>query len=261
MIVLKGLAAVYGDLWFDEEPPRHPGVDIFRYYCRQSRIPNARCVPFLSMVTDLSAGTDPAADFTRDCRYKIRRADSKDGLKLEWITDCATRLDEFQTFFNAFARQKGHEPCDEPWLHAANKAGQLTLAAAVRDGEPLVWHAYLTAAKVSWLHYSGSCFRDKENDYRSLVGRANRWLHWRALMQFQEAGMMRYDWGGMFEDESAPERAGINGFKRSFGGRLERTYNCTLPVTFRGQVYVPLRNAWNNRKAMLWAKNAGAQHA
>ena len=162
-----------------------------------------------------------------------------------------TRLEEFREFFDAFARQKSHEPCDRQWLRAACDARQLVLTLASREGEALVWHAYLIAGQAAWLQYSGSCFRDKETDYRALVGRANRWLHWRDILQFKELGMLRYDWGGLFEDESAPERAGINAFKRSFAGRLEHSYDCTVPVTLKGRIYLPLRDAWHNRKMVL----------
>ncbi len=71
------------------------------------------------------------------------------------------------------------------------------------------------------------------------------------MLRFKGMGMERYDWGGLFEDESVPERAGINNFKRSFGGRRERTYDCTLPVTFKGRIYLPLRDAWRRRKSIL----------
>ena len=80
------------------------------------------------------------------------------------------------------------------------------------------------------------------------------------MLGFKEMGMVRYDWGGLFEDESTPERAGINGFKRSFGGRIERTYNCLVPVTLRGRLYLPLRDAWRNRKIAQPLREASAEN-
>jgi GNAT acetyltransferase-like protein len=251
MIRIDGRGAKYGDVWFDEEPAADCGVDIVRYRRRSAPIARARCAPLLSMVTDLAAGAEAiAAAFGKDCRYKIRRAESKDELAAEFILDPAGRLDEFRAFFDTFARQKGHEPSDAQWLRAACDARQLVLTTAARHGEALVWHAYLVAGKSAWLQYTGSCFRDRENDYRALVGRANRWLHWKDMLQFKERGLTRYDWGGMFEDESAPDRAGINEFKRSFGGQAERSYDCTVPLTLRGRVYLPLREAWRKRRAI-----------
>ena len=64
------------------------------------------------------------------------------------------------------------------------------------------------------------------------------------MLRFKQAGIERYDWGGLFEDETAPGNAGINNFKRDFGGRQVRTYDCTVPVTLRGRVWLGLRDAW-----------------
>ena len=251
MIRIKSRGALYGEVWYDEEPPGDSGVDIVRYCQREAPIADARCTPFLSLVTDLSVGEDAIMDkFGKDCRYKIRRADTKDGLRMEFITDPESRLDEFRAFFDAFARQKSLPPSDHRWLVAACKARQLVLTSASQNGEALVWHAYVTSGKAARLQYTGSYFRNRENDYRALVGRANRWLHWREMLQFKDMGIDRYDWGGLFEDESAPERAGINQFKRDFGGRQVRSYDCTVPVTLRGRIWLSLRDAWHRRKSV-----------
>jgi hypothetical protein len=45
----------------------------------------------------------------------------------------------------------------------------------------------------------------------------------------------------MFADESTPERAGINRFKRSFGGTPVLAYECSVPVTLRGRVWLTVR--------------------
>lgn len=252
MIRIKGRAAVYGEVWYDEEPPRDSGVDILVYRQRAAPVVAGRTTPFLTMVTDLSVEEDAITEkFGKDCRYKIRRAETKDGLSMEFITDPASRLDEFRAFYDAFARQKAVAPSYQQWLVAACKARQLVLTSASRNGEALVWHAYLTCGTAAWLEYTGSCFRDKDNDFRALVGRANRWLHWKEMLRFKEMGIERYDWGGLFEDESAAERAGINQFKKDFGGQPVRTYDCTVPVTIKGRIWLPLRNAWRSRTAIF----------
>jgi hypothetical protein len=246
MIRINGRGVVYGEVWYDEEPPSDSGVDIVVYRHRDAPIAHAPYTPFLSMVTDLSVGEDAIMEkFGKDCRYKIRRAEARDGLRLELIPDPESRLDEFRAFYDAFARQKSLPPCDPKWLLAACKARQLALTSVSQSGAALVWHAYVMCANAARLQYTASCFRNRESDYRALVGRANRWLHWRAMLQFKQMGLQRYDWGGLFEDESVPERAGINRFKKDFGGRQERTYDCTAPVTLRGRIWLVLRNAWH----------------
>src|SRR5215510_12526791 len=144
MIRIAGRGAVYGELWYEEELPRDSGVDIVLYRQKESPIEGARTVPFLSIVTDLCDDADTIMGrFGKDCRYKVRRADTKDGLSMEFITEPEARLDEFRSFFDAFAKQRSHWPCDLRWLRAACAAGQLVLTSASQSGEALVWHAYL----------------------------------------------------------------------------------------------------------------------
>jgi lipid II:glycine glycyltransferase (peptidoglycan interpeptide bridge formation enzyme) len=250
MILLRGRAATYGELWFDEAPPAATDVDILQYRFRGAPVENARATPLLTLLTDLAPEEGALLErFGKDCRYKIRRADAKDGLAFEYGAEPARRSGAFAEFFDAFARQKGHAPCDRAWLRAACDAGQLALSAAYRDDIALVWHAHVLCAGTAGLQYTASHFRGQDNEFRALVGRANRWLHWQEMRRFKSMGLTRYDWGGLFPDESTPERAGINRFKRDFGGEETRVYECTGPVSARGRVYLPLRDAWRRLAA------------
>lgn len=246
MIRVRGKAAWYGEVWFDGMPPRRAGVDILVLRCRRAPFPGVRCVPGFTLVSDLAPDPDSLlAVFTPDCRYKVRRAGSRDGLHDSFFGTPRDRLESFADFYDRFAHQKGLPPCDRAWLAAACRAGRLALTAASDGaGEALVWHAYVHTARVARLQYSASCFRDKDTLQRSLIGRANRWLHWRDMLAFRARGVREYDWGGVFPDDATPERAGINAFKRSFGGRRETRYDCTVPLTLKGRLYLPLRDLW-----------------
>src|SRR5712691_2621025 len=106
MIRINGRGAVYGEVWYDEELPGNSGVDIVLHRQRAAPIANARVAPFLSLVTDLSVDEDAiTGKFGKEARYKIRRAETKDGLGIEFFVDPESRLDEFRAFFDAFARQ------------------------------------------------------------------------------------------------------------------------------------------------------------
>jgi len=238
-------ALVYGELWFDEEQSDGEDVDVLVYRRRRSPLAGHDNQVYQSLVTPLDVAEDEiAAHLDETCGYQVRRAEQRDELQLYASADPAADLERFRTFFNAFAKQKSLAPADGAWLAAACAAGQLALIAAKKEGEVLVWHAYLRCGTTASLHHSASWFRQGDKAYRALVGRANRWLHWRSMRWFREAGLRRYDWGGMFEDESTPERAGINRFKRSFGGTPERRYDATLARSVRGRVLLPLREAW-----------------
>jgi hypothetical protein len=245
VILLRGRGASYGELWFDEAPPADTGVDIFQYRFRGAPVANTRARPLLSMVSDLAPQEVEILErFGKDCRYKIRRAETKDGLRLESTFEPGRRLDAFADFFDAFAQQKGHARCDRHWLRAASDAGQLALSAAYRGEDALVWHAHVLCGTTAGLQYTASHFRGQDNDFRALVGRANRWLHWKDMLTLKSMGFQRYDWGGLFPDESTPERAGINRFKRDFGGEEIRLYEWSAPASLRGRLYLPLREAW-----------------
>ncbi|HEX6004932.1 MAG TPA: GNAT family N-acetyltransferase [Burkholderiales bacterium] len=249
MIRYSGRAATYGELWFDEELPQSSDIDIALYRQRRYPLPGSDVTPMLSLVVDLCRAPESImAGFGKDCRYKINRAEARDALAMEFVTEPHTRLDEFRSFYDAFAAEKGLRPCYEAWMRGACAARQLVLTCATHQGEPLVWHALIVAGKSAWLQYTGSCFRNRDNQYRALVGRANRWLHWQEMLRFSALGLACYDWGGLFADESLPERAGINRFKKEFGGTTVSRYDCITPVTFRGRVWLRLRNAWRERR-------------
>src|SRR5882672_3567653 len=250
MICVGGRGAVYGEVWYDEEPPRRAPVDIVVFRQRRSPAVDRPSCPRLSLVTDLSVAAHLLTmPFGKDCRYKVKRADARDRLEMQYIAEPRPRLEEFQQFFDAFAGQRMLEPCDQPWLTAACEARQLSLSVASRDGESLVWHAYVIAGSTAGLMYSASHFREGDNEYRALVGRANRWLHWRDMLALRDLGLLRYDWGGLFDDESTPDRAGINGFKRDFGGAQQQSFDSTLATSLRGRIYLPLRDAWRRLTA------------
>ena len=60
----------------------------------------------------------------------------------------------------------------------------------------------------------------------------------RDMLGFRKIGITQYDWGGLFEDETVPEHAGVNRFKCDFGGRRQHTYNCTVPMTMKGRLFL-----------------------
>src|SRR5882672_8840530 len=136
MICVGGRGALYGEVWYDEVAPRDARVDIMVFRQRQSPEPAGSSALRSSLVTDLSIPAEQLMHrFGSDCRYKIRRADARDRLQMEFIAEPGQRLEDFRRFFDAFAAQRTLAPCDQRWLTAACKARQLVLAVASRDGE------------------------------------------------------------------------------------------------------------------------------
>lgn len=243
MITIRGRFSTYGEIWFDEDPPPEANVDILIFRSRPTPLDSAECAPFQSLVSDLTPEPDVLMSrFGGTNRYKVKRAESKDELTFEFMTEAAPPLDEFCSFYDDFAAQKKLPASYRRGLEAACAARQLVLTSASRGAGRVVWHAYVRSQSTAALLHSASHFRDKEGIDRALVGRANRWLHWKDMLAFKAIGIARYDWGGMFDDESVAEQASVNNFKREFGGVPVQTYNCTLAQTLRGRTYTVIRS-------------------
>lgn len=100
-----------------------------------------------------------------------------------------------------------------------------------------MYHAnYVHGGRARLLH-SASHFRNSnDSGYRNMVGRANRWLHWKALLRFKASGHTCYDWGGWYDGTDDDARLNINRFKEGFGGEKQLTYNGKLLLTAKAKV-------------------------
>jgi hypothetical protein len=230
----KGLH--YCEVWFNEQPDSAADIVIWRQ--RGEAMPGARCEPFHTLLVDLTQPQDALLTaIHKDSRYEIRRAEKSDGIVAEHYPQPAELLEAFQTFYNAFAQQKGLPLLDRVSLQRSCHAGHLVLSRIMREGNPMLWHAYYCAAGRARLLYSASLFRDLDSGQRNLIGRANRYLHWRDMLDFKAAGFYTYDLGGWSPPESGDaEKLRINQFKEEFGGLVSVEFNCVYPASIKGRV-------------------------
>lgn len=144
MIIIRGRVATYGALWFDEEIPVRPDVDILLLSNRYEAVPSRRCVPFLTLVNDLTLPEERLfSGFSRTTQYEIRRAGARDALEHSLLTEPAAHLQAFCDFYDRFAATRSLFPIYRREVSAACEAGKLVLSAASHAGTPIVWHAYL----------------------------------------------------------------------------------------------------------------------
>jgi hypothetical protein len=230
--------------WFDE-PVTPPLPDIV--ILRQSRRRPASGPVSLkkSLVNDLTLPEEEIfANFSRSCRYNIRRAESKD--LAECVMNSApapSDVDEFIAFYADFARQKGLAPLSPKRFSAIAEDGRLRISHAVLAGSVVARHAYVTAGDIVEADFSASLFRTADKETRAAIGRTNRLLNWRDMQFFKAAGFRQFDWGGLFQDENKPERKGINDFKREFGGVEVQYFEGYEAHTALGQVIMQLMPA------------------
>lgn len=100
---------------------------------------------------------------------------------------------------------------------------------ARHEGNPIVMHSYLIdnedRGRVRLLH-SASHFRSLlSSQERALVGRANRFLHYKDMLYFRNKGFSTYDFGGISIDDNDEEQKKIGAFKRGFGGLIVEESN------------------------------------
>lgn len=223
------------DLFFaDGQGLPSAGVDLI--HAVQSPTPGAGATDFHTSLIDL--GHDEARlleGISKGFRYEIRRAADKDGLLTQFsaVLDAPT-LARFADHYDAFAAGKGIARANRTKL-AALAARQALVLATVTEPEgngPGRWlaaHLYLVDGRRARLYHSASAAADGAE--RQRVGRANKLLHWRALLHFKAEGFTTYDMGGISMGETLKA---IDDFKQAFGGELTREYNCLLPVTWKG---------------------------
>ncbi len=229
------------EVWFEESPPA--GADIA--ICRNGyHLPAgaAHAEASSTLLLDLTADAGAILrGFKPDCRYEIRRAE-KDGVRCEFLAaPDAAAVAEFCRFHDCFARSKHRPPCSSDQLQHLCRRGALALSCArSAAGDALVWHAYVHWEQHTRLLHSASRFREQqESAQRSLIGRANRALHWADVRAFQALGCRALDLGGWANDSE--EQARISQFKEEFGGRRVARYDAIVGLTWLGRCAVRLQ--------------------
>ena len=246
MITYRKKLCRIGELWFDEEPG-DARVDVVRFFQRPAPLPGVHCEEFYSLVIDLGQDLEAIlADLDADVRYRLRRAE-RDGLVYERC-DPGDRalLAGFCHFYDEFASLKGLPPINRArlWAYASQGALELSRVGTAGNGT-LVWHAYYRGGqRVRGLHSASLYRRSADSSHRSLVGRANSYLHWQDMVTFKAEGIIWYDMGGWYPGRADAAKLGINKFKEDFGGRLVRGFNGETGVTGKGRLLLWLRDAW-----------------
>lgn len=243
MIRHKGRGVTIGEIWFDDALDTN-GVDVLVFRQRSSPMDKGTWTDFPTIVTDLSEDADRIfSRIKRASRQEIRRCE-RDGLTIDhWYPADAAALTAFLEFYNAFAAVKGRPEISENDLRRYLGAGILALSRASLEGRALCWHAYLAqAGRARGLLSASGRFDDDSSIHRSAVGRANRFLHWRDMLFFKNAGLNVYDLGGWYPGTDDQALLKVNQFKEEFGGTTIRQFDCKMGITLKGKLYLLLQD-------------------
>jgi hypothetical protein len=163
-------------------------------------------------------------------------------------------MNAFEQMYNQFAAMKGLPRLNRARMDSMAAAGVLDLSAAKDpQGNVLVYHAnYRDRHRATGIELPSLYRAHLESTARNLVGRANRYLTWNDILRYREEDLKCFDFGGWYYGTD-PGMLRINDFKRGFGGKVLREYQCEEMRTFKGW-------AVSQTAAVLdWARRIGAR--
>jgi hypothetical protein len=208
----------YAQKWFSRDARFRDSFRLVAYFQYRGGTPPGLFVrhPFSTVLIDLQREPEVIqADMHRNVRAEIRRAD---GEGISWEKGLAE--DVFVEFHNSFARERGIMGIDVSQLRSFGSA--LLLTRATKGERTLAQHAYVVdpvESRARFLYSSSGRFEGTDS---ALVGRANRWCHWKDMIHLRSLGIRTYDLGGIAVGAGAEAVSGINDFKLRFGGATVR---------------------------------------
>ena len=170
-----------------------------------------------------------------------------------WLQPDRIVLDEFFSFHRQFMGERGFGTAAPHWMLGYNAQGALTLTrASTPDGKTLVWHSYYRNPIWARQLHSVSLFASQEDkELRNTIARANRFLHWIDIQQFQKSSTRRFDFGGWYAGTSDEKLLRVNSFKEEFGGVRTERFHSTLAVSVKAKLYLRARSLLKKESSQL----------
>jgi hypothetical protein len=246
------------EIWYNfSEKPDRP-VDIYRYkFVLEDNPAAASYEKLFTILIDLAKNEkDLFSEIRKNTRYEINRAGNKDGIEGKTLLNTGeydlAKIDQYIAFFNQFAVSKRRSTINYGDLNQFIEKKNICIRYACLDNDILTMHAYIISDNTARLHQSSSLFRNSDNaEYRNMIARANRYLHWDDIQYFKNIGLSWYDLGGWYGGNENQEQLSINVFKESFGGVLKEEYSYIVPKTTKGKISVFFHSIINELKLFI----------
>jgi len=239
MIIYKSRFLARAEVWFDHEATESAGIDWILYRQRSSPVRDSKSRIFYNRLVDLSRSeVQLEAELSEDTAYKIRRARDRDGIVCEWHDGRDPGvMDRFEQMYSLFAVKKGLPVLNRMLMESLASAGVLEVSLAKdAQGNTLMYQAYYRDSKRASQWESPSLYRTfSDSARRNFCGRASRYLTWSNILRYKAQGLEWFDFGGWYLG-SDPTLLNINEFKRGFGGKVTREYQCEKITTLKGRV-------------------------
>jgi len=237
MFIYKSRFLTRGEVWFDDEPDG-TRVDWVYHRERSNPLTNCRSKPFYTLLIDLRKTPEELfSEMGRNTARKITEAQEKDRLRWE---RCDARdvktMHEVERMWNEFAAASKSPLFAREWMDQIGKAGNLDLSCAMDPtGKVLAYHlVFLTPKRARQLIAISPHRPVPDVAWRGAVSRANCFIHWKNFLTFKEQGVPYFDFGGLYLGKTDIRLLGINAFKKSFGGKVVREFECEEIRTVKG---------------------------
>ena len=201
----------------------------------QSDFKFAASKPFYTCNIDLREDIEKIwQNINKNFRYEIRRAENKDKIFSNIICPSVNELNTFIKFFNKFAKYRSLRKANKKKLTTFLNKKQLKIAYAYSSKEKniLAGHCYINDNERIRLYHSASNVSLKLID-KNLVGRANKFLHWKTISKFKDLGFQKYDFGGISQKYNLN---GIDKFKSSFHGELVTEHSGLIAISLKAKI-------------------------
>jgi lipid II:glycine glycyltransferase (peptidoglycan interpeptide bridge formation enzyme) len=188
------------------------------------------------------------SELNKSTRYQINKAE-RDELTIDVITNPgAEDIEAFKAFFNPYAKEKDIELFQDDRVEAIRRKGMAVIMYVFhKEGQKLAGHFYFADGIRARMFYSCSVRFAAAEIPKNDIGRANRYLHWHAILFFKMKNFQIYDFFGLSMDENNKDQQNINIFKKSFGGEEVTEYRSFIPQSFKGHMLILLMK-WKWRK-------------
>jgi hypothetical protein len=197
------------------------GINVYWHVKKQdtAKVP---AIQFISHTVELDLHQDSEtiqANFSKQIRQQARIAETE-GINCTFQND----IDVFVEFFNDFARKKNTDLVSRRRMEEFGDG--ITLSFALYNGEIMAAHSYLTDKEAGIVrHHHAATRRLDDQVDKNLIGRANKYLTVKNILNFKEQGYKTFDFGGYAKDTTNESLKGINNYKLLFGGTVVECVN------------------------------------
>jgi hypothetical protein len=240
MFVYRSRFLRRGEVWFDHEP-NQAAVDWILYRNRSQPVPGARWRYFYNRLIDISRDPEELlAEMDPKTVGKINAAQTQDKAQCETCdpTDKAVLQQVEQMWNQSNEAKRRWGMLNRAWLGEIIAAGKFELALAREpSGAPLVYIGlYRDHYRVQQLMSVSPPRTNLIPEMRARTNRASCFLLWNTMLRLKQEGIRCFDFGGWYPGTDDIQLLGANAYKKSFGGRVVREFECEQIISLKGWV-------------------------